>query len=188
MNGKSFLAAALALACLVTPALSQIEAGQAVDIRIKGIPHADKIGLDGKYPLIENGKVNLPYIGGIQAVGIEPDDLAKLIENAYREAKIYLEPKVRVTTHQGNRVKDDAVVHVRGHVHEEGSRPYEKGLTVFQAVQAAGGATESAANRRVILWRDGGQQRIDLTTSEGKGVVVHPYDTIAVHRKIIYGN
>ncbi len=58
-----------------------------------------------------------------------------------------------------------------------------KGLTVYQAVQAAGGANEFGAMNRVVLWREGKKQIIDLEKAAGKAVVADVHDTIEVPEK-----
>lgn len=179
MNWKKFLTPLLALACLVSPALSQIEAGQDVRIRITGIPAAMKHKIDADYPVSDKGTVNLPFIGKIQAAGLQPDELARAIEDAYKEADIFANPKIEVIASpaHGPRLR---VVHVGGQVRKPGPRQFEEGMTVFQAVQAAGGATEFGAMNRVILYRDGKGQNIDLTKPENKGVLTELDDTIEV--------
>lgn len=187
MNWKTLFAPLLALVCLISPALSQIQAGHSVKIKIMGVPAEEKAKIDETYPVSKNGMVNMPFIGEIRAVGLESDQLAKSIQNAYREGGIYNNATIQVIS---NEIEDGPlaqVVHIGGQVRAPGPRPFAKGLTVFQAVQAAGGATEFGAMNRVILWREGKQQEINLKTPEGKGVVTKPLDTIEIPQKNIVG-
>lgn len=187
MNWKSIFAPLLALACLVSPAFSQIEAGQSVKIKIMGVPAEEKAKIDETYPVSKHGMVNLPFIGEIRAAGLDSDELAKAIEKAYREGEIYPDPTIGVIANQGEDGPLAQVVHIGGQVRAPGPRPFAKGLTVFQAVQAAGGATEFGSMKRVILWREGQQQKINLETAEGKGVITRPLDTIEVPQKGPFG-
>ncbi len=183
MKNKPFVALLLTLTCLICPAFSQIEAGQSVKIRIMGVPAEEKAKIDEVYPVSKIGMVNLPFIGEIRAAGLESDELAKAIENAYREGEIYPDPTIAVIA---NGIEDDVVnqvVHVGGNVRVTGARPFAKGLTVFQAIQAAGGPNEFGAMNRVILLRGGKEQVIDLEGLAGKGVISMPNDTIEVPAK-----
>lgn len=184
---KSSFVIILSLFCLLSPAFSQIEAGNSVIIKIMGVPADEKSKIDETYPVSKAGMVNLPFIGEIRAAGLESDQLAKSIQNAYREGGIYNHATIQVIS---NAIEDQPlqqVVHIGGYVRGPGPRAFSKGLTVFQAVQAAGGATEFGAMNRVILYREGKQQVIDLKTAAGKSVVTKPHDTIEVPEKGPFG-
>lgn len=187
MNWKRFLAPLLALACLVSPAASQIEAGQSIKIKIMGVPAEEKAKIDEIYPVSNKGMVNMPFIGEIRAAGLESDQLAKSIQNAYREGGIYNDATIQVIANGIDDRPLEQAVHIGGFVRAPGPRPFAKGLTVFQAVQAAGGATEFGSMKRVILYREGKQQKINLNTLEGKGVITRPHDTIEVPQKGPFG-
>ena len=188
MNRKALLSVLSAFACLVSSAFAQIEAGQSVEIRIMGVPAEEKGKIDETYPVAGNGLVHLPMLDeGIRAAGLEADQLARVIEKAYRDADIYPNPKISVFANANQKGPIDQVVHLGGHVRAPGQRPWRKGLTVFQAVQAAGGADDFGAMNRVVLWRLGKPQVINLKTAEGKGVVTLPDDTIEVPEKGPFG-
>lgn len=187
MNWKKLLSPLLALACFVSPAFSQIEAGHSVLIKIMGVPAEEKAKIDETYPVSKGGMVNLPFIGEIRAAGLESDQLAKSIQNAYREGGIYNDATIQVIANENERGVVAQVVHLGGHVRAPGPRAFTKGLTVFQAVQAAGGPTEFGAMKRVILWREGKQQKIDLTKPEGMGIITVPNDTIQVPQVNAFG-
>jgi polysaccharide export outer membrane protein len=183
MNRKTIALLCSVLALLSCPSSAQIEAGQSVRIRIMGVPAEEKAKIDEIYPVSKNGMVNLPFIGEIRAAGLESDQLAKAIENAYREGEIYPNPTIAVIANEIDGEPLAQVVHVGGKVVAPGPRPFGKGLTVFQAVMAAGGPNEFGALNRVILWSEGKQQVIDLEGAAGKGVVTMPGDTIDVPPK-----
>ena len=63
-----------------------------------------------------------------------------------------------------------------------------KGLTLYQAIQAAGGATEFGSMKRVKLFRNGRQTLYNLTDSKAMGISVQPNDTIEVPQKNMLGN
>ncbi len=183
MNPKAFFSVLLSFACLVVPAFSEIEAGQSVIIKIMGVPADQKVQIDETYPVSNKGMVNLPFIGELPASGLESDELAKAIQKAYRDNGIFNNPTIQVISTTAEVDVVAQVVHLGGQVRNPGPRPFTKGLTVFQAVQAGGGATEFGAMNRVILWREGKQQEIDLGKADGKAVISMPNDTIEVPRK-----
>lgn len=183
MKNESFVALLIALVCLISPAFSQIEAGQSVKIKIMGVPADEKAKIDETYPVSKNGMVNMPFIGEIRAAGLASEELAKAIERAYRDGEIYPDPTIAVIANGIEDVIVDQAVHIGGSVRAPGPRPFAKGLTVFQAVQAAGGPNDFGAMNRVILLREGKQQVIDLEGLAGKGVITMPNDTIDVPKQ-----
>lgn len=183
---KTFVVLFAALVSFICPAFSQIEAGQSVKIKIMGVPAEEKAKIDEVYPVSKNGLVNLPFIGEIRAAGLESDELAKAIQTAYREGGIYNDATIQVIANEIEDGPIQQVVHIGGFVRTPGPRPFAKGLTVFQAVQAAGGATEFGSMKRVVLFREGKQQQINLETMEGKGVITKPLDTIEIPQKKIF--
>ncbi len=186
MNCKKLFTLSLAFICLISPAFSQIEAGQSIQIKIMGVPAEEKAKIDEIYPVSNKGLVNMPFIGEIRAAGLESDELAKSIQKAYREGGIYNDATIQVFSNVKQITPITQVVHLGGQVRAPGPRPFEKGLTVFQAVQAAGGSTEFGSMKKVVLLREGKQQIINLETLEGKSVVTQPNDTIEVPARGIF--
>ena len=180
---KSIAAFALCLAGFICPALSQIEAGHSVQITIMGVPGEEKSKIDAIYPVSDSGTVNLPFIGNIRAAGLRPEVLAASIQNAYKSAEIYTDPTIQViSTREGAGVREQ-VVHLGGQVRRTGPVAYQKNLTIYQAVQAAGGATEFGSLKRVKLYRSGKIQTFDLTNPQFMRVPLQPDDTIEVPQK-----
>lgn len=187
MKSKTLSFAALVSIFLISPLFSQIKAGQSVIIKIMGVAPEEKVKIDETYTVSKHGKLSVPYIvGEIQAAGLDSDQLAKSIQKAYRDGDIFKEAVIQVISNQNEIQPVAEVVHVGGKVQKTGQTPFTKGLTVYQAVQAAGGPTDFGAMSRVILWRDGKQQEINLTTAEGKAVVTKPNDTIEVPAKGVF--
>lgn len=84
-------------------------------------------------------------------------------------------------------VQTEAVVTVGGQVRRPGPVPVRKDLTIYAAVQSAGGATEFGSMRRVKVIRDGKVQIHDLNKDEAKLVLVQSNDTIEVPQKNLIG-
>lgn len=95
----------------------------------------------------QDGKITFPLLSDIQAEGLTPVGLAKKIET---DLKKYIEnPNVTVY------VKDPASkkFYVLGEVKTTGEYPLTKRLTVLQAFAIAGGFTEWASKKEIILLR-----------------------------------
>lgn len=183
MSLKSICTSLMALIFLISPVMSQIEAGTSVQITIMGVPGEEKAKIDAIYPVSESGTVNLPFIGTVRAAGMRPEALAASIQNAYRSAEIYNSPTIQViSTREGAGVTEQ-MVHVGGQVRRTGPVNYQKNLTIYQAVQAAGGATEFGSLKRVKLYRNGKAMSYDLTNPQFMRVPLQPDDTLEVPQK-----
>jgi protein involved in polysaccharide export with SLBB domain len=79
------------------------------------------------------------------------------------------------------------VVHVGGQVQRPGPLQLQTKLTLYQAIQAAGGATPFGSLKRVKLYRAGACTTFDLTTANGMSVAALPNDTLEVPQKMILG-
>lgn len=187
MSLKMIAACLMASLFLVAPAISQIEAGNSVQISIMGVPGEEKTKIDAIYPVSESGTVNLPFIGNVRAAGLRPETLAASIQNAYKSAQIYNHPTIQViSTREGAGVREQ-VIHVGGQVRKTGPVAFQKNLTIYQAVQAAGGATEFGSLKRVKLYRAGKTQSYDLTNPQFMRVPLQPDDTLEVPQKNFIG-
>lgn len=190
MNLKSLITIAYSLLLLVVPAFSQaeIKAGKAIQITIQGVAAEEKARIDGMYPVGSNGTINMPYLDGqaIRAAGLRPEQLAASIQSAYKSAQIYRNPTIQVFASSADTL-DEQQVHVGGRVRSPGPAKFTDGLTLWQAVQAAGGATEFGSMKRVKLFRGGQQRQYDLTQAQFMQIPLRPGDTIEVPQKTITG-
>lgn len=182
MNLKSILTALFAVFLTAVPALSQIKAGRAIQITIQGVPPDERARIDGIYPVSEAGTINMPFIGQVRAVGMMPASLQVALENIYKSQEIYTNPTFQVIASSAESI-DEQVVHVGGKVGRTGQVKFIQGLTLYQAIQAAGGPTEFGSMRRVKLFRSGNQRQIDLTKAENMRVMLEQGDTIEVPQK-----
>lgn len=183
MNFKIILSFVMASFCLVSSVVSQIEAGSSVQISIMGVPSEEKSKIDTIYPVSESGHVNMPFIGNVRAAGLRPESLAASIQSAYKSAQIYNNPTIHViSTREGAGVREQ-VVHIGGQVRKTGPVAFQKNLTIYQAVQAAGGATEFGSLKRVKLYREGKTQIVDLTDPQFMRIPLQPDDTLEVPQK-----
>jgi polysaccharide export outer membrane protein len=161
---------------------SKIEIGQAIEIRIQGVPSEEMNRVNNTYPVSESGIIRMPFIGDVRAAGLNPNTLGKRIEARYRSAQIYTQPTVQVFA-SSDETMVEYVVTVGGEVRRAGPVPYKRGLTLYAAVQSAGGATEFGSIRRVKLLREGKIREYNLREIKAKSVELKPNDTIEVPQK-----
>jgi polysaccharide export outer membrane protein len=180
---KSFFTMLMALACAALPVLGQIQVGKSITITVSGIPTEEKGRIDGPYPVADNGTVNLPFIGEVRAAGLKPEILAKTLEARYRSAQIYRNPTFQVVADVAGGALDEAMIHVAGQVGRNGPVKYNRGMTLFQAIAAAGGPTPFGTMKRVKILRAGQQRQYDLTELQNMQIPLEPNDTIEVPQK-----
>ncbi len=99
-----------------------------------------------------DGNITLEGIGEIQAVGLTPDQLAKLI--AEKNSGRMKDPEVTVTITQYAPKK----VYVGGEVRSPGVVTIQDNMTPLQAIFDRGGFTKTAQVDSVILIRDAGSE------------------------------
>ena len=188
MNVKKFVMLFLACAGLAATASAQtiIKPGQSIKIDIRGVPADEVTRVQGEYPVSDSGTVNIPLIGPMAAAGMSPTALGSRIEGAYKAAQIYKNPTVLVIASTGQTVEKQ-MVHIGGQVRKPGLAEYVQGLTIYQAVQAAGGATEFGAMNRVQLLRGGKIRELNLKHPDEMNFPVMQNDTITVPEKNVFG-
>jgi polysaccharide export outer membrane protein len=102
-----------------------------------------------------DGKISFPLLDDVQAAGLSPLMLKKTIEKRLKE--YVSSPSVTVT------VRDAASqrFYILGEVTNTGEYPLVKDLTVLQAFALAGGFTQWASKKEIILFRrEGGKEKV----------------------------
>ena len=130
-----------------------------------------------------DGMITFPLINDIQAKGQTPMQVKQDIEEKLKE---YVEsPVVTVTV----RTSGSKRFYILGEVVNTGEYPLVKGLTVLQAFALAGGFTEWASKKEIILMRnEDGQEKIfrvnykDIIKGKdfSQNIKLQPDDTIIV--------
>ncbi len=184
MNFKTLLVGSLASVLLGVTVMAQtlILPGKAITITITGVPAEEKPRVDGIYPVSDTGMINMPHIGQIHAGGLKGDELARILQAAYKSRQIYTNPTIQVLSSSIQTI-DKQMVHIGGQVRRPGPTEFTQGLTLYQAVQAAGGATEFGYMKRVKLFRGTKQRQYDLTQAQAMATPLEPNDTIEVPQK-----
>ena len=190
MNLKKLFAVAITAMSLISPSLAQseIKTGKALQITIQGVPTEEKQKIDGQYMVTDNGAVNMPYLSSpIRAVGMRPGELGNVIQSRYKSEGIYRNPTIQVFANYEGANVDKQIVTVGGQVRKPGPVEFSRELTLYQAIQAAGGATEFGSLKRVVLYREGKGRRYDVTQSQFMSIPLSPSDTIEVPQKTMLG-
>lgn len=188
MNLNLTLSTLFAFAFCTLICFSQIEAGKSINITIAGVPDQDRATITNTYPVSEGGMVNMPFIGQIRAAGLRNEELQASLQNRYKSAGIYTNPTIQViATSIGATVNQETVI-VGGQIRRPGPVPYAKELTLWGAVQAAGGPTEFGSMRRVKLTRNGSQKTYDVTKQQYMQIPLQRNDTIDIPQKTPWGS
>ncbi len=173
----------LALCALASPVRSEIKAGDSLQILIRGVPSAEKPKVEGQYVVGKSGTIKIPLTRKmVTAAGLNAEKLAREIERVYREAEIYTQPSIEVITKEIE-PPGGARVSVGGQVRRPGAVAFRNGMTLLQAVQAAGDLTAFGNKKRVYLTRGKKRWAIDMREQKGQGVLLQADDTIEVDQR-----
>jgi polysaccharide biosynthesis/export protein VpsN len=181
---KRILVLLACLAALVQGVSAQvsIRTGQAIEIRIQGVPNGEMSLVNNTYPVSDDGTIRMPLIGTVRAAGMSPQALAASIEHSYKAADIYTHPTIQVfasTDEKLNQLK----VTVGGEVRSPGPIEFTRGLTLYEAVQAARGANEFGAMNRVAVIRGKQRKVYNLKDTKYMNIPLESGDTIEVPQK-----
>ena len=141
-------------------------------------------------PVRPDGKITVPLIGDVVAGGKTPEEVAAEVKD---KLQAYVrDPQVAVILTELRSHEYLSRVRVTGAVRTPVSLPYRQGMTVLDAVLAAGGTTEFAAPDHTELYRKDGDstksyavqlgnilQQGELTTN----YPVQPGDVITVPQR-----
>lgn len=138
-------------------------------------------------PVRPDGMISVPLVGDVAAGGHTPEEVSKEIQT--KLSAFVRDPQVAVILTDLRSHEYLSRVRVTGAVRQPVSIPYRPGMTVLDAVLAAGGITEFAAADRTDLHRKGSGEssayavRLDRILSRGDlstNYPVSPGDVITV--------
>jgi len=144
-------------------------------------------GLDVSVPVRPDGKISVPLVGDVEAGGRTPEEVAAEIQEKLKT--FVRDPQVTVILTQLRSHEYLSRVRVTGAVRTPVSVPYRQGMTVLDAVLAAGGTNEFAAADNTELYRKEGDGtrayavRLDRILQKGDlatNYPVQPGDVITV--------
>jgi polysaccharide export outer membrane protein len=122
----------------------QVGPGDLIEVVVVGedkLPHEYEVGPDGK--------LSFPYVEPFKVGGLEPREIATKLRESLIEAKFLVSPQVQVKVKAYNSKK----IQVIGQVAKQGPMPYQDGMTLVQAISAAGWFTPLADTNHVHLIR-----------------------------------
>lgn len=143
-----------------------LSAGDEVSITVFGEPD-----LSMSIKLNENGVLNFPLLGALQAEGLTVSELENTITRELTGTYL-IDPDVRVS------VAEYRQVYINGEVNSPGGYDYKPGLTLDKGIALAGGFSEKASRERVTLTRviNGVSQQFSMRPTDA----VLPGDIITV--------
>ena len=132
-------------------------------------------------PVRIDGKISLPLVDDIQAAGLTPLQLKKALTE---KLKGFLEsPTISVTVMEANSFK----VYISGEVKQPGVQNVRRELTLVKLIIMAGGFTEWANQKKILIIRKekGAEKRITVNYTkiiegEESDIVIKSGDTIIV--------
>ena len=113
----------------------QVGPGDLLEIIVVG---EDK--LPKEYEISPDGTLSFPYIEPVKVAGLEPRQIASTLRESLVDAKFLVSPQVQVKVKSYNSKK----IQVIGQVAKQGPLPYQDGMTLVQAISAAGWFTPLA--------------------------------------------
>lgn len=143
-------------------------------------------------PVRPDGMISVPLVGDVRAGGRTPDEVAQDIQG--KLADYVRDPQVAVILNDLRSHEYLSRVRVTGAVRQPISIPHRQGMTVLDAVLAAGGVNEFAAPGRAGLYRRDGESthtyRVQLDRILDKGDLttnyqVSPGDVITVPERVL---
>ena len=137
-------------------------------VRVKVYGEPD---ITGEYEVDSNGSVSIPLAGRVRAAGKTTKQLEGAIRSALAKG-IVRDPRVNVD------VATYRPYYILGEVKNSGEYPYKVGLTIMDAVAAAGGFTYRANEHKVYLRRAGVGVEEEYTLNAP--VLVYPGDNIRI--------
>lgn len=144
----------------------QLGAGDKVKVNVFG--EAD---LSGEFLVGDNGRIDLPLIGAVQARGQTVTQFQNAVVARYSGGYLK-DPKVSVS------VLNYRPFFIQGEVGKGGEYPYKAGLTIQNAVAIAGGYTYRANTGKAFVRRAGQDKEVEVQTNQR--VAINPGDIIRV--------
>jgi protein involved in polysaccharide export with SLBB domain len=122
----------------------QVGPGDLVEIVVVG-----EEKLPREYEVQPDGTLDFPYLEAIKVAGLEPRQIASELRRELTEAKFLTDPQVQVKVKAYNSKK----IQIIGQVAKPGPQPYQDGMTLVQAISAAGWFTPLADSNQVQVIR-----------------------------------
>lgn len=134
-------------------------------------------------PVRPDGKISLPLLNDVQAAGLTPMQLSRVIADGLK--KYMNDPQVTVGVSEINSRR----IYVTGEVTRAGAFPLLPNMTLLQALSSSGGFTQFAKLKNIYVLRieDGKQVKLPFNYKEAvngkkpeQNVLLQPGDVIVV--------
>jgi polysaccharide export outer membrane protein len=120
-----------------------ISAGDKIHVTVFGVD-----SLSGDYRVEENGQIDYPLIGVVQAQGHTPSELAKILAAKLGERNLR-NPNVQVAVLEAA----EQTIAVEGAVRQPAVVPIRNQITLLRAIALGGGTSEDANPSQVVVFR-----------------------------------
>jgi len=124
--------------------------------------------LDGDYVIDSDGGIQYPYIGPIRLEGLTTADARRKLATGLKDK--YVDPFVVVNLLS----QMQQYVRVMGQVPKQGRIPFERGMTILDAVAEAGGPTRDASLRKMVLIRRVSEEQVAAGFFDYRDLVLNP--------------
>ncbi len=159
-----------------------LRSGDMIDLKLGGVPSTETQSVSGQYQIDADGFVNMPNIGKVKIGGLSPAAAEIAIQNAYTAKEIYTHPTIIITMQPQSRW-----VNVGGEVKAPERVPYTPDLTVLSCINAAGGFSPYADQRRVRLLRGAQVTIVDvkkIRRDPSRDIPLQPGDKVEVPQSL----
>jgi protein involved in polysaccharide export with SLBB domain len=160
----------------------QVGPGDVLEVFVVGeekLPH--------EYEVSPDGTLAFPYVEPIKVSGLEPRQIATSLRDSLVDAKFLASPQVQVKVKAYNSKK----IQVIGQVAKQGPLPYQDGMTLVQAISAAGWFTPLADTNHVQVIRQTGHGAVNaivsvdaITDNARADIKLQQGDTIKVDQRL----
>lgn len=137
--------------------------------------------LSGSFNVLPDGTISLPLVNDLQVAGLRTSEIRAVVAEAL--SKYVRDPNVTVIVEAINSYR----VYFLGEVTRQGPLQFYRPTRVLQGIAAAGGLTEFASKREIVLVREeeGEERRMSLDyrrllNGESENIVLEPGDTLIV--------
>jgi polysaccharide export outer membrane protein len=127
--------------------------------------------LSGEFLVGDDGRVDMPLIGAVQAQGQTVTEFQNAVVARY-SAGYLKDPKISVS------VLNYRPFFIQGEVGKGGEYPYKAGLTVQDAVAIAGGYTYRANTDKAFVRRAGADREVEVELNQR--VAINPGDIVRI--------
>jgi protein involved in polysaccharide export with SLBB domain len=182
LNRVAAVVALLTFSAVAFAGEAVLRPGDTIQLKIGGVPANDTSNVSGAYMIDGDGNVNMPNLGKVRIGGLTAGAAQTAIETEYRGHDIYTHPTIILTMQMQSRW-----VNVGGEVKSPQRVAYTPDLTVLAAINAAGGFSAFADQRRVRLLRSDQVIMIDVRkvrATPSLDLAVEPGDRIEVPQTI----